>query len=106
MGVDPHQMVFNRSEINEQLPALAASGGALNTQDMLFVRGIHLLEEDESEDCVWPQSEVIRSKTFPQTEEAFVTRHLQNDVDCAFVLGFAVDDLHILNARLGDIDGH
>lgn len=44
----------------------------LGVKEIDLVEFVHLLQEDEGENCVWPETSVIRSKTLPQTEESFL----------------------------------
>lgn len=44
----------------------------LGVKEIDLVVFVHLLQEDEGENCVWPETSVIRSKTLPQTEESFL----------------------------------
>lgn len=44
----------------------------LGVKEIDLVEFVHLLQEDEGENCVWPETSVIRRKTLPQTEESFI----------------------------------
>lgn len=81
-------------------PALqAAAPGRGITQDVLLVHEVHLLQEDEGEDRVRPQTHVVRREALPQGEETLVADHLHQDVGRAFVLWFSVYYFHVLDSR-------
>ncbi len=44
----------------------------LGVKEIDLVEFVHLLQEDEGENCVWSETSIIRSKTLPQTEESFL----------------------------------
>lgn len=48
----------------------------LGVKEIDLVELVHLLQEDEGKNCVWPKTSVIRSETLPQTEESFVSYDL------------------------------
>ncbi len=79
-----------------------ASLGArvVGAQDVNFVESVHLLQEDERENGVRTQAEVVGREALPQLEEAFLSSHLVDDVDCTGVLRLARDRLHILNPKI------
>ena len=57
----------------------AAATGRVPQHDALVVL-VHLLEEDEGEDGVRPESGVVRREALPQREHALVLHHLGNHV--------------------------
>jgi len=49
-------------------------------QHILVVCRIHLLQEDESQHSVGSQTGVVRGKSLPQAEEAFLANHLYQHI--------------------------
>ena len=44
---------------------LQSTGAPLDAKDLVLVCFVHLLEEDEGEDGVGPETEVVRGESFP-----------------------------------------
>ena len=49
-------------------------------EDDPTVCNVHLLEEDEGENCVRPEAGVVWCEALPEAEEALVSYHLAEDV--------------------------
>ena len=58
---------------------------------MELVRLVHLLEEDEGEDGVGPETEVVRGEALPQREETLVLDNLAQNIPGSPVLRFTYD---------------
>lgn len=59
---------------------LEATRSTLVLEDVAFVRWIHLLQEDEGEDCVWTETGVVRGEALPQTKETFISNHFSKNI--------------------------
>lgn len=49
-------------------------------REKLFVRCVHLFQDDERDHSVWSQSSIVRSETFPQTENTFIANHFGQNI--------------------------
>jgi len=60
--------------------ALQCALPCLILENVLVVRCIHLLQEDECQHSVWPETGVVWGKSLPQTEESFFANHLHQNI--------------------------
>ena len=63
---------------HEDRRRLEAPRAPLYAQDVELVGLVHLLQEDEGEDCVRAKAEVVRSEAFPEREESLRTDYSQS----------------------------
>ena len=73
-------------------------GSVLLPQNDALVAFVHLFKEDEGEDRVGPEPHVVGREALPEREETLLPHHLPQHVKGARVLGFAVNDLHVLDS--------
>lgn len=78
----------------------------LGVKEIDLVEFVHLLQEDEGENCVWPETSVIRSKTLPQTEESFLPYNRYQHIQTIFVLWLPINHSHVLDSGLNNVYWH
>ena len=71
---------------------------------VIVVEFTQLFQEDEGEYSVWTKTSIIRSKTFPQTEESFTPNKLfpnilQNYHHCKLTYILVCIFLHVLKLK-------
>lgn len=77
-----------------------------DTEHIFVIKAIHLFEDDECYNCVGSETHVVGSEALPEGEEPFVLDDSGEDVDSSLVFGLSVDDPHVLDSSLGDVDRH
>ena len=59
----------------------------MDSEDAILVELVHLLQEDEGQDRVRPETEVVWCKTLPQGKESLIFYHPSQNICSTLVFG-------------------